>query len=363
MTPAQHEVYLKKIGPQWPELESIREPADARELLIDLCEWQIEELNEKLTEYEENADAIAEKKWNNLGTDETPEGRSIRLYALKCQNAYARAEALLEKRQGKRKSKEERGYREPRRIEDPSRWPAARERRKSPVTDEEIDISWAMEPYPSDQAPTPAPPATAEAEGGAVPPPLLAGEGRGEGLPLAEAQAQGEALPPPHLAGDGRGEGLPLPEAQGLGDPLPPPLLLGEGRGEGLPLLAGMGLRLPPSDAQAEGRPLPPDEVTEHGEETENVRNEPKLDEDTVIAKAQSTVGVTANSVVKSGLDSFGSFTDFSGQMPLRGQRVLAAPRKQATLNQAAPQTDGPREPLLPLQREDQGGQRKDPRG
>ena len=134
MTTPQHETYVKQIGPRWPDLKSIRQPAEARELLIDLCEWKIEELNEKLEVFKENAEAIAEKKWNDLGTDESPKGRSMRAYVHKCESACSRVEALFRKSQGKRKSDEERGFREPKRVEDASRWPMDPAPRKSRVS-------------------------------------------------------------------------------------------------------------------------------------------------------------------------------------------------------------------------------------
>ena len=281
MTTAQHDVFVKEIGARWPELKSICEPADARAILIDLCESKIEELNEKLTEHQENAEAIAEAKFNNLGLDETPEGRSVRLYLLKCQNAYSRADELLKKHQGKKKTKEERGYREPRRIEDASRWPEDRARRTPPVArpdmpvaDDDVDIAWAKETYPCDQVPD------------AAPPPLPSGEGRGEGLPqssLLPRDADGKTREPEchspaageagHSQEDSAAEPIEEPRDEMTQQEVTPTL---------------------PSPMKGEG-------VSEN---IENVKNEPKFDEDPVIAKTQHIVGVTANSGVKSGLDS-----------------------------------------------------------
>ena len=280
MTTSQHDVFVKEIRLRWPELKSIREPANAREILIDLCESKIEELNEKLTEYQENAEAIAEAKFNNLGLDETPEGRSVRLYLLKCQNAYSRADELLKKHQAKKKAEEERGYREPRRIEDASRWPKDRARRTPPVARpdmpvaDDVDIAWAKETYPCDQVPD------------AAPPPLPSGEGRGEGLP------QSSLLP---RDADGKTR---EPECHSPTDDL---------------------ARHSQENSAAEAMEEPRDEMTQQevtptlpspmkgervSENVENVKNEPKFDEDPVIAKTQVIVGVTANSGVKSGLDS-----------------------------------------------------------
>jgi hypothetical protein len=295
MTTSQHDVFLKEIGRRWPELKSIREPANAREILIDLCESNIEELNEKLAEYKENAEAIAEAKFNNLGLDETPEGRSVRLYLLKCHSAYSRADELLKKHQGKKKTEEERGYHEPRRIEDASRLPTDRARPTPPVARpampvaaDDVDIAWAKETYPCDQVRD------------AAPPPLPIGESQAEGLrlPLPTAEVQGEEFPLPLPTGEDRGVGLPVPATE----------CHSPAAGE-----AGHSQE----DSAAEAMEEPRDEMTQQSDNIENVKNEPKFDEEPVIAKTQIIVGVTANSGVKSGLDSFGSFSDFSGQLPL----------------------------------------------
>ena len=45
----------------------------------------------------------------------------------------------------------------------------------------------------------------AKAKSEAIPPPLLEGEGRGEGQPIPSTNAQSEAFPPPLLPGEGRG--------------------------------------------------------------------------------------------------------------------------------------------------------------
>ena len=335
MTSGQYDVFVERIGRRWPELKSVGGSANAREILIDLCESKIEELNEKLAEYQENSDAIAEAKFNNLGTDETPQGRSMRSYALKCHGAYARVDKLLQQRQAKSKGEERRGYEEPRRVPDASRWPMDRANHNRPPAEEKIDISWTLEPYPGDEAPVPAPP------------PLSLREGQGEGLALRTADARGEAQ---HLLlpmGEGRGEVVsfltPDAHTEGLSQSSFQP---GDADGKTLEPVcqdqfagkATHSQEISVEDALEEPR----DEMTPQTENTENVRNEPKSAEVTAPAKAQTLVGVTANSGVKSELDKFGSFPGFTGQSSQRGQRELAAPRSQAPFKQPAPQTDGP---------------------
>jgi hypothetical protein len=83
----------------------------------------------------------------------------------------------------------------------------------------------------------------------------------------------------------------------------------------------------------------PRDEMTQQSEKIENVKNEPKFDEGPVIAKTQIIVGVTANSGVKSGLDSFGSFTDFSGQLPL-GDAARSRAENRSGRGEAATEED-----------------------
>jgi hypothetical protein len=83
----------------------------------------------------------------------------------------------------------------------------------------------------------------------------------------------------------------------------------------------------------------PRDEMTQQSENIENVRNEPKFDEDAVIAKTQIIFEVTANSGVKSGLDSFGSFSDFSGQLPL-GDAARSRDENRSERGEAATEED-----------------------
>jgi hypothetical protein len=54
------------------------------------------------------------------------------------------------------------------------------------------------------------------------------------------------------------------------------------------------------------------DGVSSHSENSENVTNEPELDEEVFIAKRSGTVEVAANSALASGLDSLGSFVPTS---------------------------------------------------
>jgi hypothetical protein len=50
------------------------------------------------------------------------------------------------------------------------------------------------------------------------------------------------------------------------------------------------------------------DGMSPYSENSENVTNEPKVDEKAFIAKPSGTVKVAANSFLDSGLDSLGSF-------------------------------------------------------
>jgi hypothetical protein len=358
-------------------------------------------LNEKLTEYQQNADAIALDKFDKLGVNETPEGRSTREYMLKCHRLYYRADALVTKNQAKKKTDELRGYPEPRRPNDVPRWPmdpAPRTRLVAspiiPAAGIGVDFVRAKEMFPYDQAPNVAPPSVsteeAHADFSGIPLParvapaqafprsLAPGEGQGNSLPEAAAEPEPKAIPLPLPLGEGRGEGLllpgegqgeglpilatvahaaalslPLPPGEGRGEGLLPP---GEGRGEGLlsedvkvesvafPTpdahgVAELQLALLPGDADIEvlevecGSPAaveaghshetndevtieePRDKRVGLADETTNLRNEPKFDDDDVIAKTQVVEEVTANSDAKSGLDSLGSFQDFSGPL------------------------------------------------
>jgi hypothetical protein len=70
--------------------------------------------------------------------------------------------------------------------------------------------------------------------------------------------------------------------------------------------------------------------VSSHSENSENVTNEPKVDEKAFIAKPSGTVEVAANSALDSGLDSLGSFVPRSERRHGDGPRPchVAANRK-----------------------------------
>jgi len=160
--------------------------------------------------------------------------------------------------------------------------------------------------------------------------PLSLGEGRGEGLPAPTANAEGEGISFP--TADAHSAGLPqssLLSRDADGKTLEPechsPADDEAGHSQ--------------EDSAAEAMEEPRDEMTQQSENIENVKNEPKFDEDAVIAKTPIIVGVTANSGVKSGLDSFGSFSDFSGQLPL-GDAARSRDENRLERGDAATQED-----------------------
>ncbi len=333
MTSTQHDQYLIRTSAAWPGLETAAEPANAREILIDLCESNIDELNEALQAFKQNADATADATYISLGLDQSAEGQNVRNYVRKCDSALFRVADLLKKRQRDNKTDEAQAYQEPRRIPDASRWPSDRDRRMTPAAsgnppsaDEQIDIAWALGPYPQDQRPD------------TTPPPLLPGEGRAEGLAPSirqenddgkthEQENPGDQLPDTaplrHLPAGGSVEGLP--QASSL-----------PGDGDGTTLeedchfpAAGEADRsheMSAADAMAEHG----DDTTQQGEHAENVENEPKVDEPSVIAKTHENVGISANQGVTSALDKPCPTSVVGGHLPPGGPALKPHPPGQA---------------------------------
>jgi hypothetical protein len=96
---ARHELRAR-----WRDLLRHRDPAKCREILIGLVDQAIACLNAKLEVYEENADEHAERTVARLGVDNTPDGRRIDEYQLKCMRAFERGVDMFRKHQKKVKS-------------------------------------------------------------------------------------------------------------------------------------------------------------------------------------------------------------------------------------------------------------------
>jgi hypothetical protein len=90
LCPDQLGIYSNEVMARWPDLIAIEHEAEGREALIKLVDQQIEHLDELLKAHVENADAVAERTIKRLRMDESPMGKSIRDYQLKCTSAYYR---------------------------------------------------------------------------------------------------------------------------------------------------------------------------------------------------------------------------------------------------------------------------------
>ncbi len=281
MTDTQHDYFCKGIWARWPdELKIARKPANAREILIDLCDEHIEKLANKLVEHAENQEKHIREAVTSLKLDHTPEGKDARAYLMKCDSAVKRSvEALRKYKVEQRKAQGGRGYEEPRKIQEPS---LTRKRRDGSAEEANLlnpDIAWALGPYPGGDAPTAKQRNEARwAEAAnSFPLPLLVGEGRGEGLPAAPANAQPEASDQRHDAG-----------------------------------AAGAGQS--PRDQSAAVEPA--EALIRQGENCRNAANEPELDENVIITRTEDGTGVMANSDADSGLDKGVTSSMLNGSSP-----------------------------------------------
>ncbi len=263
MTDTQHDYFCKGIWARWPEeLKLARKPANAREILIDLCDEYIEKLADKLVEHAENKEKHIRESVTSLKLDYTREGKDARAYLMKCDSAVKRSvEALRKYKADQRKNQGGRGYEEPRKIQEPG---LTRKRRDGSADEASLlnpDIAWAQGPYP----------------GGDVPTAKQRNEAR-----WTEAA---NSFTLPLLAGEGRGKGSPQR-----------PSLLGDAGDAG----AGQN----PRDQSAAAEPA--EALFRQGENCRNATNEPELGENMITARTEDAIGVMANSDADSGLDKGG---------------------------------------------------------
>jgi hypothetical protein len=114
---------LEKVRKEWPDLVRLTEN-EARRILIDLADENVERLAAKLEEFAEDVDALALKSTTQLSFDQSPQGERLRSYFLKFKNSLERGLKNLEKSKAKR---------------DAGGW------NERPGARRNVDISWAHE--------------------------------------------------------------------------------------------------------------------------------------------------------------------------------------------------------------------------
>ncbi|MFI5461405.1 MAG: hypothetical protein ACHRXM_38885, partial [Isosphaerales bacterium] len=96
--------YRKDVRAQWPDLVSIKDTAQCRQILTDLADRNIEQLKANLAEHEASADANAERTFTRLSVDKSPDGQRLRAYHMKCWSAFVRGVETFRKYQGKKRA-------------------------------------------------------------------------------------------------------------------------------------------------------------------------------------------------------------------------------------------------------------------
>src|SRR5262249_47759351 len=76
MNAGQIERFYKKVKVRWPDLFELKEKEEAREILIDLVEENIEQLNELISEFESKREDFARRTLNLINCDDTPAGHT-----------------------------------------------------------------------------------------------------------------------------------------------------------------------------------------------------------------------------------------------------------------------------------------------
>jgi hypothetical protein len=103
--------YVYAVRERWPDLYRDREQEEWKQMLIDLIDQNVDRLDAKLEEHEQNAEIDAERTFARLSFDPTPEGDTLRNYQLKCADRLMRGVEAYRKYRAKagRRSRENDG--------------------------------------------------------------------------------------------------------------------------------------------------------------------------------------------------------------------------------------------------------------
>jgi len=305
--------FRKDVKARWPDLVSTEDKAQCRQILIDLVDWNIDQLNTSIAAHAADADANAQGTIARLSVDKSPEAQRLRAYHLKCLSAFARGLETFRKYQGKKKAEGE-----PRKIQEPGRWPEDSRRRIPDFA------RWAPGPDAPDQV------NDRSFVGGDGEPDSLEpsmnwdalrdGELQADfGTGTANATESASATMTTHtILSDGvtlsestsasasvtLSDGITLPEGSeldaGAGD-----LVVGR---IGNPSHGAFADLFPrgsaPEVSDADAVPDRADAISQRTEKSQNVTNEAKISESATILQNKETVEVTANLGVDRGLDS-----------------------------------------------------------
>jgi len=308
MTEMDLDRYRKAVKAAWPDLVSTKDTAQCRQILIDLVDWNLDQLNLNLAEHQASADAIAQKTVERLSAAKTPEGQRLAAYHVQCKRALDRGFETLRKYQGKKKAEgqerkdEYAGMMEKdegRRTEEPGR--------------RAEDGGWRIPDFARWIA-------GADASDHVPDRSFLGGNGERDSfepsmdwvaMPDGEAQADcgtgtagaTESASASMTADTTVSDGVTLPDGTSLSASVT--------LADGITLLEGSELDAGTGDASGNSPDLSGadaladrgDEMGQRAENSENVTNEAKIDQDVIVIQNEEFVGVAADSGVESGLD------------------------------------------------------------
>ena len=321
--------FRKRVKVAWPEVFGNEEPGACRQLLVNLAQQNIERLNAKVEEHEENAEEETRRAFNRLGVDRSKEGTLLREHHQKCFHGLRRSMGELKKR-----LKDECGS---------TRAAAAERRRTRPGDDWKTapDLAWAYElSAAADRAQQPA-------DGtGAVKSGVPEGTERcsHDSRPLMECAIHSEGTARPNGAvivdSDTPLETGGLVESPGLdsvgigdedgsadvGDADPADVAAADEGGSADESDADAVKDAAPGDC--DGSPTAAVGGNSGTCAEQNVTNEPKLDETAIITECLDSVQVTADSRVEKGLDKGGSEGLEDSEL---AERRIGIPKSEAT--------------------------------
>src|SRR5262249_29350708 len=114
----QLERFHQQVKIRWPDLFQLEDKKEAREILTDLVDQNLERLDAMISQFESQSDELARRSFVRIHCDDTPAGHRMRKYLKDARDALDRRMAKADKHYEKTKERDDwsaRGMREERR--------------------------------------------------------------------------------------------------------------------------------------------------------------------------------------------------------------------------------------------------------
>ena len=105
MTETQLDVYAEQVRARFPELFRSREKSEYKQMLLDLLDENIDRLNTLVQQHDAGAAEHAERTFDRLRVDLTPEGTILRNHLIRCTDRLHRGFETFRKYQAKKRER------------------------------------------------------------------------------------------------------------------------------------------------------------------------------------------------------------------------------------------------------------------